>query len=99
MFDSSLRAGRYALEQMGLSEYEAAQTERMFFRMDRAAVRELAALWKPGIPVSENDEYIARSRELNADLEAALVTLLDEHGDLDDLHLPPDRQPARAAGE
>jgi CPA2 family monovalent cation:H+ antiporter-2 len=99
MFDSSLRAGRYALEQMGLSEYEAAQTERTFFRMDRAAVRELAALWKPGIPVSENDDYIARSRELNAELEAALVTLLDEHGDLDDLQLPPDRQPARAAGE
>ena len=99
MFDSSLRAGRYVLEHMGLSDYEAAQTERTFFRMDRRAVRELAALWKPGVPVSENEEYVARARELNKDLETALVTQLDEHGDLDDLDLPPDRQRPRAAGE
>ena len=100
MFDSSLRAGRYVLEHMGLSDYEAAKTERTFFRMDRRAVRELAALWKPGIPVSENEEYVARARELNKDLETALVTQLDEHGDLDDLDLPLDRQrPRAAAGE
>ncbi len=99
IFDSSLRAGRYVLEQMGLSDYEAAQTERTFFRMDRRAVRELAALWRPGVPVSENDEYVARARELNKDLETALVTQLDDHMDLDDLDMPPDRQRSRAAGE
>ncbi len=99
IFDSSLRAGRYVLEQMGLSDYEAAQTERTFFRMDRRAVRELAALWQPGVPVSENEEYVARARELNKDLETALVTQLDDHLDLDDLDMPPDRQRSRAAGE
>jgi CPA2 family monovalent cation:H+ antiporter-2 len=102
MFDSSLRAGRYVLEKMGLSDYEAAQTERTFFRMDRRAVRELAELWRPGVPVSENEEYVARARELNTELETALVTQLDDHldlDDLDDLDMPPDRQKRRAAGE
>ena len=77
MFDSSLRAGRYVLVNIGLSEYEAAEQERMFFKHDRAGLRELAALWVPDLPVSENSEYIARSRELNAELETELVSALE----------------------
>ncbi len=78
MFDSSLRAGRYVLENMGLTEYEAHELERAFFKLDRAALRELAELWKPDVPVEQNEAYTKRSRELNKELEAALVTLLDE---------------------
>jgi len=74
LFDSSLRAGRYALEQLGLSEYEAAEAETMFFDHDRAAVRELAKMWKPGIALSDNPDYVARAKELNNDLETALGT-------------------------
>ena len=88
LFDSSLRAGRYVLEEMGLTEFEAAKTERTFFRMDRKAVRELATLWKPGVSVSENDAYVRRARELNKDLETALVAELDD-----------DDAPRRVAGE
>ena len=47
MFDSSLRVGRYVLENAGLSEYEAAELEKIFYRMDRAGLRELAEVWKP----------------------------------------------------
>ena len=72
LFDGSLRAGRYALENLGLSEFEAAEAEQMFFQHDRAAVRELAELWKPGIPLADNPEYVARARVLNNDLETAL---------------------------
>jgi CPA2 family monovalent cation:H+ antiporter-2 len=79
MFDSSLRAGRYVLENMGLSDYEADEMQHTFFQMDRAAVRELATLWKPGVPNGENEAYIQRARDLNKDLEAALITLLDEN--------------------
>ena len=77
MFDSSLRAGRYVLETIGLSDYEAAEQERMFYKHDRGAMFELAQLWQPGVPVSQNEAYIARARELNAELETALVTALD----------------------
>ncbi len=73
MFDSSLRAGRYALENLGLSEFEAAEAEETFYHHDRTALRELAALWKPGVPVAEVPEYVKRSKELNTDLETALA--------------------------
>ncbi|ARJ69920.1 cation:proton antiporter [Paracoccus contaminans] len=73
MFDSSLRAGRYVLENLGLSQYEANELERIFYRHDRAGLRELAELWKPGVPLDQNAEYIRRSRELNAALETALM--------------------------
>ncbi len=78
MFDSSLRAGRYVLENMGLSDYEAAVLERTYFDYDRAAVRALAEVWRPGIPVDQNPEYVARTRELNAELEAALLKTQSE---------------------
>lgn len=54
MFDSSLRAGRYVLENIGLSEYEAAQAQQTFYHHDRQAIRELAELWVPGMPTAEN---------------------------------------------
>jgi len=81
MFDSSLRAARYVLENSGFSEFEAAEMEKLFFKMDRHSMLELAQLWKPGVPIAENAAYVKRARELNKDLEAALITQLDEDGD------------------
>ena len=73
LFDSSLRAGRYVLENMGLSEFEAAENEKAFYKLDRTAMLELASLWEPGVDVTDNAAYVARARELNKDLETALV--------------------------
>ena len=78
LFDSSLRAGRYVLENMGLTDIEAARIEHVFYRKDREGLRELAALWKPDQPVGENTAYLERAKELNAELETALVSHLDE---------------------
>ncbi|WP_224824428.1 cation:proton antiporter [Cognatishimia sp. MH4019] len=78
MFDSSLRAGRYVLENMGLTEFEASENEKAFYKLDRAAMLELASLWKPGVDVTDNPEYVARAQELNKDLETALVHQLNE---------------------
>ncbi|MFW2588313.1 cation:proton antiporter [Sagittula sp. SSi028] len=77
MFDSSLRAGRYVLENIGMSEYEAATAEETFYHHDRQTIRELAKLWDPSIPATENEPYIARARELEKELETALFTALD----------------------
>ncbi|KIC44150.1 potassium transporter [Ruegeria sp. ANG-S4] len=79
MFDGSLRAGRYVLENIGLSEYEAAQAEQTFYHHDRASVRELAELWIPGMPTADNKKYIERAQELEKDLETALLELAEEH--------------------
>jgi CPA2 family monovalent cation:H+ antiporter-2 len=77
MFDSSLRAGRYVLENLGLSEYEAAEAQRMFYAHDRKSVRELAALWRPDIDPSQNKAYVARAKELQKDLETAFLNRVD----------------------
>ncbi|MGX9856246.1 monovalent cation:proton antiporter-2 (CPA2) family protein [Limimaricola variabilis] len=81
MFDSSLRAGRYVLENIGLSKFEASEIEIAFYQQDRAGVRELAQLWKPGIPVAQNAEYVKRARELNKDLETMILERLHPQGD------------------
>ncbi len=83
MFDSSLRAGRYVLENMGLTEFEASELQKTFYTHDRHSVRELAALWDPEIPTVENQEYIARARELESELETMLLSQLEESGDDD----------------
>ena len=81
VFDSSLRAGRYVLESIGLNDYDAARAERTFFKHDRHALRELAQLWDPDIPSSENAAYVARARDLETDLEEALLNLHEEAND------------------
>ncbi|MDB4092272.1 monovalent cation:proton antiporter-2 (CPA2) family protein, partial [bacterium] len=67
MFDSSLRAGRYVLENIGLSEFEAAEAEKTFYAHDRHAIRELAQVWDPDIASGENEAYVARAKELERD--------------------------------
>ena len=81
LFDSSLRAGRYVLENLGLSEYEASEAERLFYRHDRDTVRQLAELWDPATPVSQNPQYVARAKELQKELETAFLERDNEKAD------------------
>ncbi|MDP5335173.1 MAG: monovalent cation:proton antiporter-2 (CPA2) family protein [Paracoccaceae bacterium] len=78
LFDSSLRAGRYVLENMGLTEYEAAQAETVFYHHDRDALRQLAELWDPSLPAEQNTAYIKRARELNKELEVLLLARMEQ---------------------
>ena len=77
LFDSSIRAGRYVLENLGLSEFEAAELQKTFYQHDRHSVQELAALWDPNIATTENSAYIARAMELEKDLETMLLSQLE----------------------
>lgn len=72
-FDSSVRAGRYVLENVGFSEYEASQLSLAYFRLDRKAMLDLAKAWIPGMPVHLNTAYVERARQLDRDLETALI--------------------------
>ena len=74
MFDSSLRAGRYALENVGLTEFEAAEAERVFYHHDRDTVQQLAEVWDPAIPASRNSAYVERAKALQKELETALMS-------------------------
>ena len=83
VFDSSLRAGRYVLENMGLTQFEAAELEQTFYKHDRQSVRELAALWDPDIPTIENSAYVARAKELERDLQTMLLSQLEDTAESD----------------
>ena len=78
MFDSSIRAGRYALEHLGFTEFEASEAQRLFYHGDRDALAELAPLWDPKIPVAKNAPYIALAKQLDNQLETAIVTQMAE---------------------
>ena len=76
MFDSSLRVGRYVLENIGLSEFEAHEAERMFYKHDRHIIRELANYWDPKLRADENEAYRERAMALDKDMESAMLTQL-----------------------
>ncbi|MBY4893100.1 cation:proton antiporter [Rhodobacteraceae bacterium N5(2021)] len=95
VFDSSLRAARYVLEDMGLSDYEAHAMETAFYRHDRQNLRALAEVWKPGVPVTENAEYMRLTREMTDNLESAILTQLDQMQD----EAAGARTPKRARGD
>ena len=71
-FDSSVRAGRYALEAMGVKREVAKESAELFTKHDRRAVRKLAQVWDPAVPVFENKKYIALSRQLVEEINQAM---------------------------
>jgi CPA2 family monovalent cation:H+ antiporter-2 len=77
-FDSSVRAGRYVLENMGYSDYEASTLSQAFYRLDRSGMRALAEVWVPGLRSDMNPAYIARAKELDHEMETELARELDE---------------------
>ena len=62
-FDSSVRAGRSALEALGFHPYDAERQVRGFVINDKAQMFALASSYNPDIPVHENEEYVRRARE------------------------------------
>ncbi|MGR3290157.1 MAG: cation:proton antiporter domain-containing protein [Paracoccaceae bacterium] len=81
MFDSSLRAGRYALQSLGLSEYEATNQEKAFFELDRRLMRDMAGLWDPEVPNHLNKPFVARAKELNEDFILELSNIVEQRAE------------------
>ncbi len=72
VFDSSVRAGRYVLEALDYDPDEIERIARVFFDADREMVAELAEVWNPDLRPEDNPAYLARAREQEARIEAAL---------------------------
>jgi len=69
-FDSSVRAGRSALEALGVHPYDAERQVRGFVLNDKEQMFALASSYDPDIPPHENEEYVRRAREfLDRDAE------------------------------
>jgi len=62
-FDSSVRAGRSALEALGVHPYDAERQVRGFVLTDQEQMLSLASSYDPDVPVHENEEYVRRTRE------------------------------------
>jgi len=62
-FDSSLRAGRSALEALGIHPYDAERQVRGFVINDQAQMLALASSYDPDIPAHENEEYVRGTKE------------------------------------
>ncbi len=63
-FDSGVRAGRSALEALGMHPFEAERKTRRFVEMDRSAMSDLAKLYDPSIPIHRNTAYVELTREI-----------------------------------
>jgi len=71
-FDGAVRAARSALEALGVHPYDAELQTRGYVENDKRALRELADLYDPDVPVHENEAYVARTKELLATHENAM---------------------------
>ncbi|MEL6583709.1 MAG: cation:proton antiporter [Pseudomonadota bacterium] len=71
-FDSGVRAGRSALEALGMHAYDAELHARGFVERDQRALREIAPHYDPDIPVQDNEAYVKKARELMEQQEKEL---------------------------
>ncbi len=72
IFDSAVRAGKYALAALGHDDDEIERYAKVFFDYDRHMLAELAELWDPDVPPEKNAAYIAKAREQLAAIEQVL---------------------------
>lgn len=72
-YDSALRIGRSAFEGMGIPRDKSDKMVEAFNDMDRRAMLEVADLYDPAIPATENEPYVARIREIRGPGQAELA--------------------------
>ncbi len=84
-FDSGVRAGRSALEALGMHPFEAELKARQFVEHDRRAIVALAEVYDPNIPLHENTAYIEKAKEVREENDAIL------RGDEKEFNVRPDR--------
>ncbi|WP_299409260.1 cation:proton antiporter [uncultured Roseobacter sp.] len=68
-FDSSVRTGRSAMEQLGMHPFDAELAARKFAEDDRHILKEMAQVHDPDIPTGQNTAYIEKSKTLMKERE------------------------------
>lgn len=81
VFDSSVRAGRYALLALGMKPRTVKRAEELFVEHDRETLRTLAQHHREGISVFDNADYIDAARERNRLMQEAMSELLSDGED------------------
>lgn len=83
-FDSGVRAGRSALEALGVHPFEAERLSQLFVKSDRDALVTMAAVYDPDVPIHQNEAYIAKAKEVRAQHEAEIRNVGKGFGGRDD---------------
>ncbi|ATQ68079.1 MULTISPECIES: cation:proton antiporter domain-containing protein [Methylosinus] len=68
-FDGAVRAGRSALEALGVHPYEAEKIVKTFVKGDRRSLRKLAEAHDPNLAPQENAAYIALAKQAREEEE------------------------------
>ncbi|SDM90647.1 cation:proton antiporter domain-containing protein [Maricaulis salignorans] len=71
-YDSSIRAGRSALQALGLNPRQAARISDEFERLDRASMPVLAGLYRLDTPPHLNAPYVAKVKEISEEWDRQL---------------------------
>jgi len=77
-YDSSLRIGRSAYEALGRDRQTAQAMADAFEQRDRSSMQAVAELYRLDIPSWENEELIAKIKELRAEWDPKLREQMDE---------------------
>ncbi|KZY12642.1 potassium transporter, partial [Erythrobacter sp. HI0037] len=77
-YDSSLRMGRSVYDALGYDRQAAIAMVEAFETMDRTSMREVADTYRLDIPAYENEELLAKIRELKAEWDPKLREAMDE---------------------
>ncbi|WP_421852973.1 cation:proton antiporter [Oricola sp.] len=97
-YDSSMRAGRSALEAIGVEPAQAAHMAGEFEAIDRQSMIELAGLYRLDIPATENEPYVKRVREIMSEWEDQLRGRMWKTGEGDATEDPTDEETAESEG-
>ncbi len=71
-YDSSIRAGRSAFEALGFSRHQSTRMMQEFEEVDRSIMLDLADLYDSNVPISENEPFKARYRDMREEWEHEL---------------------------
>ena len=77
-YDGAIRIGRSAYEALGHDRQAAKAMADTFEEADRSTMIEFANVYKIDVPAWENDELIAKVRELRKDWDPKLRQMMDE---------------------
>ena len=71
-YDSSIRAGRSAFEALGFTRHQSTRMMQEFEEVDRSIMLDLADLYDSNVPISENEPFKARYRDMREEWEHEL---------------------------
>ncbi|UOP01823.1 monovalent cation:proton antiporter-2 (CPA2) family protein [Kingella potus] len=83
-FDSGVRAGKRALEALGMPHDTAEKAGNIFFRMDRKGMGKMAVLYEPGLESFTNRAMLEEARRQDERTKEAVQAMLNGEEDIDE---------------